>query len=94
MATNTTTKKFNSFISRPLQDCTINDVPGVGKSVASKLLAANIETPDKLLGMYFVCDRDPEKMKRWLMTACDIRAQEAGKISKALERKSQAAMIC
>jgi hypothetical protein len=91
--TTTTTKKFNSFISRPLQDCALNDVPGVGKSSSSKLQSSGLDTPEKLMGLYLVSDRDPEKMKRWLIDHCTIRAQEARKISDAFDKKSQGAMI-
>jgi hypothetical protein len=89
-----TTKKFNSFISRPLQDCMLSDVPGVGEKSLHKLLDAGINTPDKLIGMFFMNNRDPEQMRRWLTTVCAIRSQEAEKISEALERKSMAAMVC
>lgn len=84
----TTTKKFNSFISRPLQDCTLSDVPGIGMSSLTKLLEAKIETPEKLMGMFLLLSRDPQRMKQWLTLHCSIRAQEAGKISEALEKKS------
>jgi hypothetical protein len=55
-----TTKKFNTFVSRPLQDCTLSDVPGVGVSTLHKLVAAGINTPEKLIGMYFMNNREPE----------------------------------
>jgi hypothetical protein len=32
-------------------------------------------------------------MKQWLVSNCSVRAQEAGKISEALDRKSQGAML-
>lgn len=88
-----TTKKFSSFISRPLQDCSLCDIPGVGKSSLAKLLEAKMDTPEKLMGMYMISSRDPQRMKHWLVSNCSIRAQEAGKISEALNKKSQAAMV-
>ena len=94
VATNTTTKKFNTFISRPLQDCSLNDIPGVGKTSLAKLLDAQMDTPEKLMGLFLVSSRDTQRMKHWLVSNCSIRAQEAVKISEALERKSQSAMIC
>ncbi len=86
---NTTTKKFNTFLSRPLQDCSISDIPGVGISSLAKLLETGIDSPEKLMGMYLVHGRDTQKTKHWLISNCSIRAQEAGKISAALDRKSQ-----
>ncbi len=93
MTTTTTTKKFNSFISRPLQDCSLNDVPGVGATSRTKLIDARLDTPEKLMGMFFMSSRDPHQMKHWLISSCSIRAQEAGKISEALHRKSESGMI-
>jgi hypothetical protein len=92
--TTTTTKKFNTFISRPLQDCSMSDIPGVGASSLAKLLDASIDTPEKLMGMYLISNRDTKKMKNWLVSNCSLRANEAGKISDALDRKSQSVMIC
>ncbi len=87
--TTTTTKKFNSFIARPLQDCSLSDIPGVGKSSLAKLLEVKMDTPEKLMGVYLISSRDPQRMKHWLVSHCSIRAQEAGKISDAIDRKSQ-----
>ena len=91
--TTTTTKKFNSFISRPLQDCSLNDVPGVGAASRAKLIDARLDTPEKLMGMFLISSRDPQQMKHWLISSCLLRAQEAGKISEALHRKSESEMI-
>jgi hypothetical protein len=87
------TKKFNSFISRPLQDCSLSDVPGVGKSTLEKLFAANIDTPEKLMGMFLMSGRDAKKIKDWLTSVCCIRAQEASRMSEALDRKTRGAMM-
>lgn len=85
----TTTKKFNTFLSRPLQDCTLSEIPGVGKSSLIKLTEVCMDSPEKLMGMFLVLGRDKHRMKQWLITAASIRAQESDKISNALERKSQ-----
>jgi hypothetical protein len=90
----TTTKKFNTFISRPLQDCSLSDVPGVGKSSLEKLFASNIDTPEKLMGIFLVSGSDPTKMKHWLVSSCLIRAKEGNTISEALYRKMQNSMLC
>ena len=89
-----TTKKFNTFISRPLQDCSLSDVPGVGKSSLEKLFASNIDTPEKLMGMFLLSNSDPPKMKNWLVSSCLIRTREANTICEALHRKMQNSMMC
>jgi tRNA A22 N-methylase len=91
--TTTTTKKFNTFLSRPLQDCTLNDIPGVGPSSLSKLLSSGMDTPEKLMGLYLISNSNPKNMKQWLMDKCKIRTQEAGKISDAVDKKSHGVML-
>ena len=92
MASTTTTKKFNTFISRPLQDSSIRDIPGVGTCSLTKLLEMNIDSPEKLMGMYLMSNRDRQKMKNWIISSCSIRAQEAEKITNAIEKKSEPMM--
>jgi hypothetical protein len=53
-----------------------------------------MDTPEKLMGLYLFSSRNPETVKLWLISNCTIRAQEAGKISEALDKKAQAAMLC
>ena len=91
--TTTTTKKFNTFLSRPLQDCALGDIPGVGKSTLPKLQGSGMDTPEKLMGLFLLSSRDPVKLKEWLIHTCGIRAQEAGKITEAFDTKSRGAMI-
>ena len=91
--TTTTTKKFNTFLSRPLQDCLLNDIPGVGPSSLAKLLSSGMDTPEKLMGLYLISNSDPNEMKQWLTENCKLRTQEAGKISDALDKKSRGAML-
>ena len=43
---NTTSKKFDNFQSKPLQDTELPDVPGVGPVAAGKLREANIDTSE------------------------------------------------
>ena len=91
--TTTTSKKFNTFLSRPLQDSALNEVPGVGHATLLKLTQANVDSTEKLIGMYLSNGRSQERMKHWLVSACSIRAQEAGKITDALDRKTHSMML-
>jgi hypothetical protein len=84
----TTTKKFDDFMSRPLQDCDIQNVPGVGPVALGKLKDANIDTAEKLVGHFLLLGRDTEKMSKWLQDVCEIRMQESGKVSEALQKKA------
>lgn len=84
-----TTKKFDSFISKPLRDTKLVDVPGVGDVAASKLRDANIDTSEKLVGQFLVLGRDGDRMADWLRCACGIRVQDAAAITRALEVKTE-----
>ena len=83
-----TTKKFDDFMSRPLQDCDIKNVPGVGEVVLGKLKDANIDTAEKLVGHFLLLGRDADKMTQWLKDVCEVRSQEAVKVSEALEKNA------
>ncbi len=85
----TTTKKHNTFMSTPLQDCNLCDVPGVGDVAHAKLVAAGISTPEQLMGHFLISNRDHNTMTQWL-TKSGVRTQEALKIATALETKGRA----
>ena len=88
MMGNTTSKKFDTFQSKPLQDTELQDVPGVGPVAAGKLCEANIDTSEKLMGYFLVLGRDADRMKSWLRDVCEIRPQDANRVSQALEIKA------
>ena len=84
-----TTKKFDEFISRPLRDCDIEKVPGVGAKTLEKLKDANIDTAEKLVGHFLLLGRNAEKMIQWLEDVCEVRTQEAKKVADALVQKAE-----
>ena len=84
----TTTKKHATFLSTPLQDSALLDVPGVGEVAGARLASAGVESAEQLVGQFLVCRRCPEAMARWL-TGVGVRAQEAGKIASAVEKKAR-----
>ena len=89
-----TTKKFDDFLAKPLQDCDIKDVPGVGPTSLTKLKTATIDTAMKLMGHYLTTGSDVDKMTEFLEVVCDIRKQEGAKISDALQKKAARIVIC
>mmetsp|Transcript_16006 Transcript_16006/g.36952 ORF Transcript_16006/g.36952 Transcript_16006/m.36952 type:complete len:94 (-) Transcript_16006:274-555(-) len=85
----TTTKKFEQFQSRPLRDCLLKDVPGVGEVAENKLKDANIDDACKIVGHFLLLGRDTDKMTQWLEDVCEIRKQEGKKIAEALAEKAE-----
>jgi hypothetical protein len=85
----TTTKKHNTFMSTPLQDCHLSDVPGAGDVACAKLIEAGVCTPEQLMGHFLISNRNHSTMTQWLV-ASGVRAQEAAKIATALDRKGRA----
>ena len=83
---NTTTKKTNTFITKPLQDCTLCDVPGVGDMARARLIGAGVDTAEQLVGHFLVSKRDAQAMTHWLLQA-GVRIQEANKIVEGLQKK-------
>jgi hypothetical protein len=84
----TTTKKHATFLSTPLQDSGLLDVPGVGEVAGARLADAGVDSAEQLVGHFLVGRRCPAAMTRWLLGA-GVRAQEAGKIVGAVERKAR-----
>ena len=85
----TTTKKQNTFMSTPLQDSSLADVPGVGAVACARLNEAGIISSEQLMGHFLISNRSAVIMTQWL-TVSGVRAQEAGKIAAALECKARA----
>ena len=86
-AANTTTKKLDAFLTRPLRECALTDVPGVGEVAHAKLVAASeIRTAEQLLGQFMLLGS--ERMLNWLKDAGEIRTQEALRINEALAAKA------
>lgn len=84
-----TSKKHNTFLSTPLQDCSLSDVPGVGDVARAKLIEAGVCTPEQLMGHFLISKRDHAAMTQ-LLIGSGIRTQEATKIASALESKGAA----
>merc|ERR1712100_178341 len=85
----TTTQKNSTFQSTPLQDVKkLTDVPGVGPKSAEKLEEANIDSAVKLMGNYLVMGMDEKKMVDWLHDVCELREQEAKKVTEGLAEKA------
>ena len=87
-AATTTTLKMNNFLSRPLRDTTLSDVPGVGPATLAKLKSANIETAAQLVGHFLLTGSDAAVTCRWLKDACEVRETEAVKVAEALQSKA------
>jgi hypothetical protein len=87
IATTTTTKKFDAFLSCPLQDGELTSVPGVGPKTHSKLKEACIDTVEQLMGQFLLLGRDTDRMSQWLKETCDVRPRDAATISEGLQKK-------
>ena len=87
-----TTQKLNTFLSRPLRDCALREVPGVGEVAHDKIVAASeIDTAEKLIGQFLLLGR--ERSQLWLRDACGVRSQEAQRITDALQSKTER-LVC
>ena len=87
-----TTQKLNTFLSRPLRDCALREVPGVGEVAHAKIVAASeIDTAEKLIGQFLLLGR--ERSQLWLRDACGVRSQEAQRITDALQSKTER-LVC
>ena len=65
-STMSTSVAHEYFMSTPLQDISLDQVPGVGDKTSPKLRAARISKAEALFGYFLYVGRDEESFRDWL----------------------------
>ena len=65
-STMSTSVAHEYFMSTPLQDISLDQVPGVGDKTSPKLRAASISSAEALFGYFLYVGRDEESFRDWL----------------------------
>ena len=86
--TQTTTFKSKRFMSTPLRDCELKEVPGVGPVTLQKLKDHKIDTAHKLVGHFLAMGKNGDKMEKWLEDKCEVGKREAKMIVNAIDAKT------
>jgi hypothetical protein len=84
------------FYFRPLQTCSLLDVPRVNIGAQATLrkaklpdrLPGRVDSAEKLVGLFLSLGRDTAKMGRWLEAEGKLSAHDAAEVAGALRRKA------
>lgn len=74
-----TTIKEVSFLTRPLRDITLDQIPGLGQATIQKLVGQGIDTTIKFMGKFMMCNADPVVFDDWLENSVGMRKQDVVK---------------
>ena len=80
------TNKLQNFLSKPLQDLDIKDMPGVGTATLKKMEDAEIGTVEQLFGYFLYSGDDFED---WLRKSCGVKPYIARKIVENMQEKAE-----
>jgi hypothetical protein len=78
------TIKMQSFMSQPLDQIKIEDVPGVGKAVAEVLRRNGINSGQQLMGTFLKYEGDVDMFAGWLQPIMYGGGFSAAKTSRCL----------
>lgn len=88
-----TTAAHEFFMSTPLQDICLAQVPGVGEKTLPKLQEAHISSAEALFGYFLYVGRDEGRFRDWLkQESIDVHGGAAKKVHDAM--KDKADVLC
>ena len=92
-STMSTSTAHEYFMSTPLQDIALDQVPGVGDKTLPKLRQASISSAEALFGYFLYVGRDEENFRDWLKAdSIGVRGAEAKKVHDAMRDKAD--LLC
>ncbi|KAL0994927.1 hypothetical protein UPYG_G00129470 [Umbra pygmaea] len=72
----TTSQKHRNFVSEPMGNRSVRDVPGIGHAQGRRLEEQGISRADQLLGRYLMSGRDQVLFQKFLKNATGANAKQ------------------
>lgn len=63
-----TTKKHDDFVSSPIGEKLVTDLPGIGDRTGRLLNDKGFTRAYKVIGQFLILDKDEQRFKDWLVT--------------------------
>lgn len=82
--TSTTSKKHRQFVSEPMGDKPVTELPGVGPVLAAKLTEAGFDKAYVVLGQFLVLKKDLELFEMWFRDVTGGNRKHSFDCSRAL----------
>ncbi|TGZ65963.1 hypothetical protein CRM22_005605 [Opisthorchis felineus] len=80
----TTSQKHRNFVTEPIGEKLVTELPGIGERLGERLEAKGFEKASVVLGQFLLLRRDEELFKDWLKEACGANAKQADDCFTAL----------
>ena len=71
-----TSQKHRKFVAEPIDDKSVQDIPGIGKVLGRRLTVLGFNKAYVLLGQYFFLRKKERRFKKWLKRSCNANAKQ------------------
>ncbi len=88
-ASYSTSQKHRNFISEPMDDKSVKELPGIGEVLGNRLILLGYDKAYILLGQYFFLRRKERRFMRWLKKACNANAKQQRDCYRCLKEWSE-----
>jgi barrier-to-autointegration factor len=79
------TIKHKNFVSEPIRDKHITDVPGIGVNLGKRLESSGVNKAYILLGRFLFQNKDEKTFIAWLKASCGANNSQAQQTYNALK---------
>ncbi|XP_067680477.1 barrier-to-autointegration factor-like [Haliotis asinina] len=79
------TQKHRDFVSEPMGQKPVTDLPGIGRSLGDELREAGFPKARNVLGKFLEMNQDRNRFKRWLQSKCRANESQAQACYMALK---------
>ena len=73
-----TSQKFRNFVSEPMGEKKVSELPGIGKVLGERLVVAGFDKAYVVLGQFLVQRKDKEKFLHWIETTVGANSKQGG----------------
>lgn len=75
----TTSQKHRNFVSEPLKEKAVTELPGVGAVYAKRLVDAGFDYAYQVLGQFLIMKMDAELFEEWFIMTTECRGNNHAK---------------
>ncbi|XP_029927164.1 barrier-to-autointegration factor-like [Myripristis murdjan] len=79
------TKKHQNFVSKPMEDKAVTDMPGIRGALGKRLQKQGFDKAYMLLGKFVAHKKNTEKFAKWLRETFGASAQQADICTRSLQ---------
>ncbi|CAH8484626.1 unnamed protein product [Heterobilharzia americana] len=81
----TTSQKHKSFVSEPISEKVVEEIPGIGEKLGERLKAKGYDKAYIVLGQFLLLRCEEDLFKEWLSQTCGANSKQSGDCYTALK---------